>query len=596
VAKRSTWYGMRRVLGFAGPHWLLIAGALAAMVAFAACEGAYLLLMKPFIEAFAGFRKGGAGTEIHADELYRIGKIALLLAPAIAGTGLLQVYLRGRLLWQLVVDLRNAICSALMPQSLSFFEGRRSGDLMSRITNDANNAQAVFQQMFGGIPEQGCHIIVCVAIAALMSWKLLLIGALVVPLVILPVAYLAKRIRRYGKQGLEKLSDLTDLMTQMFSGIRVIKAFKMEDAEVQEFQRTNRKFRGKMMKVVIARALSRCSFELLVRILIAGGLILATWMLVRGRMDLDIGRLCIFMGGGYYAFNAMRKLVKAYNRLQESIPACDRIFEMIEHVPAVQDAPDAVAIERVARGITFDHVSFAYDDEPVLRDISFEVRQGETVALVGRSGAGKSTIVAVICRFYDVTSGSVMIDGIDVRKIARESLLDRIAIVAQQTFLFNRSIADNIRYGRRDAALGDVEQAARAANIHDFIVTLPDGYDSLCGEFGAKLSGGQCQRIAIARAVLKNPDILILDEAMAGLDAESEAQVRDALQNLMRGRTTFVITHDLATIQNADRILVLKNGRLAGQGAHEKLMAETGEYSSLYALQFAAVANPLPPA
>ena len=587
MKKSNIWYGMGQVFRFAAPHWILIASTLVAMGLYASGEGAYLLLMKPFLDAF---RKAG-DVELPVERLYWIGKMAILLAPFLGITAFFQYYLRGRVIWRLVADLRNAICRALMPQSLSFFEDRRSGDLMSRITNDAWRTQVAFQQMFGGIPEQAFHLLMGVVVAAMMNWKLLLVGTLVAPVIIVPIGYLARRIRRYGKEGLEKLSDLTDLMAQMFSGIRVIKAFKMEEAEIQEFEHTNDKFRGKMMKVVSARGMSSATVDFVTRTLIGAGVLVVTWLLVRGRMELEIGRLCIFFGGVYYAFNALRKLVKAYNHLQEAIPAADRIFEMIEHVPEVRDAPDAVTLERVERGIEFRDVTFAYDDEAVLQNISFVAQKGETVALVGRSGSGKSTLVALICRFYDVSSGAVTIDGVDVRKVLRDSLLDRIAIVSQQTFLFNRTIAENIRYGRPEASTEEVEHAARAANIHDFIITLPGGYDTLCGEFGAKLSGGQCQRIAIARAVLKNADILILDEAMAGLDAESEAQVRDALQKLMRDRTTFVISHDLPTIQNANRILVLRNGRLVAQGAHDRLMAKGGEYSSLYALQFADLAG-----
>jgi subfamily B ATP-binding cassette protein MsbA len=258
---------------------------------------------------------------------------------------------------------------------------------------------------------------------------------------------------------------------------------------------------------------------------------------------------------------------------------------MLDHRPAVQDAPDAADLSRVERGIAFRDVTFGYDDEIVLRDVSFEVRKGETIAIVGRSGAGKSTLTALLPRFYDVTAGVIEVDGLDVRRISRQSLLDRIAIVSQQTFLFNRSIADNIRYGRRDATQAEIEQAAQRANIHDFILTQEGGYDMLCGEFGGKLSGGQRQRIAIARALLKNADILILDEAMTGLDAESETLVREALAALMRGRTTFVVTHDLPTIRSADRILVLKDGRLVGNGRHEELIAQEGEYRNLCSFQ-----------
>ena len=596
---------MVQVLRFAKHHWLMIALSLAFMAAYAASEGVYLYIMRPFITAFADVLKGtkdGLGGEAQAaaqaasevrnsitfsaDELYGWGYIALLLAPVVAITALAKEYLSGWVLWRLVADIRNAVCSALMPQSLSFFEDRRSGDLMSRITNDVGRSQQAFQQMFVGLPEQFFHLLMGLALAVWASWQLLIGGAVVVPLIILPVAYLARRIRRYGREGLEKLSDLTDIMSQMFSGIRVIKAFKMEDAETEEFQRCNRKFLGKMMKAVKMRGLSSGVLELVVRAFIALGILSGTWLVARGFLQLESGRFFVFIGGVYYAFNAVKKLVKAYNRLQETIPAADRIMELMHYEPSLQDAPDAVALDRIQKGIAFKNVSFSYDTEPVLKDVSFEVPKGETVALVGRSGVGKSTLVALLTRFYDVTSGAVEIDGIDVRKIARDSLLDRVAIVAQQTFLFNRTIAENIRYGRRDATDEEVEAAAKAANIHDFIVSLPAGYNMLCGEFGTKLSGGQRQRIAIARAILKNPDLLILDEAMAGLDVESESLVRQALTNLMQGRTTFVITHDLQTIENADRTLVLGGGgRLITQGTHEQLMTESSEYRTLYGFQ-----------
>ncbi len=585
---------MLKIFRFAKPHWLLILCTLGAMVLYAASEGAFLLLMGPFIDAFRRRAEGGAELDLNPEKLYRVGKFILLLAPLIAAGAFSQRFLRGRVIWLLTVDLRNAICSALMPQSLTFFEDRRSGDLMSRITNDVTRSEVAFGQMFGTIPEHGLHMAMGASVAAIASWKLFLAGLVSVPLVLVPIVYLARKIRKYSREGLEKLSDLTDQMAQMFSGIRVIKAFKMEQAEIQEFQRVNSKLFSKMMKQVRTKGLSAGALELVTRSLIGAGLLIAIWAMTTGYIEIALSNLILCIGGTYYSFNALRRLVKAYNQLQGTIPAADRIMELIEERPALEDAPDAAPLERVQRGIRFDNVSFAYGSEPVLRNVSFEARAGETVAVVGRSGAGKSTLIALIPRFYDVTAGSIEIDGLDVRKIKRDSLLDRVAIVSQQTFLFNRSIAENLRYGRPGATMEEVEQAAHAANIHDFIVSLPDGYESLCGEFGTKLSGGQRQRIAIARALLKNADILILDEAMAGLDAESEAVVRQALQDLMRGRTTFVITHDLYTIQHADRILVLTEGRLVAQGTHEQLMAQGGEYSSLYALQFKTVAIPVP--
>ena len=590
--EQANWRAIWNIFRFARPHVWLIVLAFGAIAGFAASEGAYLALMKPFAKALLSFdplhakdSAAGAASAIDVEALRTVAWCALALAPITAILAFLEYYLADRLRMLLTVDLRNAVCRAILPQSLSFFEGRRSGDLMSRITNDVTRAQMAFQMIFSGIPQHVAHLLMGVAIAAWMCWQMLIIGVIAVPVIVIPLGYLARRIRRYGRQGLEKLADLTDLMAQMFSGIRIIKAFKMEDAEAQEFERHNDKYFRKMMKMVAARGMSHGAVEMIVRSFIAGGIFLGIWFMASGNFRFELANVVLAVGGMYYAFNATRKLVKCYNELQESMPATERVLEMLDHPPALQDAPDAVPMHSIEKGIVFRNVTFGYDSEIVLRDISFEAKRGETIAIVGRSGAGKSTLTALLPRFYDVTSGVIEIDGVDVRRIRRDSLLARIAIVSQQTFLFNRSIADNIRYGRRDATPEEVEQAARMANIHDFILTQEGGYDMLCGEFGSKLSGGQRQRIAIARALLKNADILILDEAMTGLDAESETLVREALEALMRGRTTFVVTHDLATIRSADRILVLKDGRLVGNGRHDDLITQEGEYRNLCSFQ-----------
>lgn len=586
-ARRSRFHGVLQVYRFAIRYWPAIGLTIACMAAFASAEGYYLYLMRPFLDAFGDLlkRRGAAGLPADLHALYAVGERAILLAPVVGALALAKELLTGWVIWRLVADLRNAICTALLPQSLQFFEDRRSGDLMSRITNDVGRSQMAFQMIFESIPEDFFHFLMGVIIAVIYGKEFLLAALVVVPVVVVPVGYLAQRIRRYGRESLQKLSDLTDLMSQMFAGIRVIKAFKMEDAEAQEFQRVNEKFLSKMVKVAKMRGFSSGTLEVIVRGFIGAAIILSVWLVSRGILDLTPGAVVISIGGIYYSFNSLRKLVKSYNRLHETIPAADRILELVQHPPALQDDPNARPLPRIQESIAFCNVSFAYDSEPVLRNITFEVKPGQRIAIVGKSGAGKSTLVALLMRFYDPTEGCVAFDGVDIRHVTRSSLLDHFAIVSQQTFLFNRTIGENIRYGRRDATQEEVERAARLANIHDFIVSLPEGYDTLCGEFGAKLSGGQRQRIAIARAILKDPDILILDEAMVGLDSESEAAVRSALENLMRGRTTFVVTHDIATIRDADRILVLKDGRLLAEGTHEDLMRDCEEYRVLYGLQ-----------
>lgn len=594
---RRTWHGVWQVILFSRRQWVLILCTIAAITAYTATEGMYLLIAKPIISELKDVDWQSLGqfqTSVDTSQILKYAKLALLLAPIVAITAFAQQYLQGRTVWRLTVDLRNLICRALLPQSLSFFEGRRSGDLMSRITNDVNRSKMAFTLVYGDLPQQISHVFMGIAVAAYGSWRLMLISLLSLPAIVLPVAYMARRIRRYGKAGLMKLADLTDLMSQMFSGIRVIKAFKMEDAEVEEFERTNQKLFRKMMKMTFTRGLSAGIIELVIRVSLALGAFLGIWLIGSGKMNLEIEDVVICIGGFYYAFNGVKKLAKAYNELQEVIPAADRIFELVEAPPELIDAPDAIALQRMQQNITFNNVSFSYGGDLVLRDVSFEIKRGERVAFVGRSGAGKSTVIALLCRFYEVSSGSVQYDGIDLRRITRESLLDQISIVTQQTFLFNRTIAENIRYGKRDATMAEIEQAARDANIHEFIASLPDGYDSMCGEYGAKLSGGQRQRIAIARALLKDAEILILDEAMVGLDKESEALVGEAMNRLMEGRTVFVITHDLPTIQNSNRILVLEGGRLIGNGTHVELLSSCEEYRTLYSLQFATMSSPGP--
>lgn len=583
--KIRTFSGLLQIYKYAKPYWFVIALTMASMALFTSAELGFLWCIAPFVEAFSTLLADTQATpDVNIEELIQPGIWAMWLAPVLAVLAFCKEWFSARVQWGLLADLRNALCTALLPQSLKFFEDRRSGDLLSRITNDVNRTQVAFQQIFEGIPQRVFHILFGAAAALYFGRGLLLGGVVIVPLVLLPVVYLARRIRRYGKEGLQKLSDLTDLMTQMFSGIRVIKAFKMEDAETQEFQRVNLKFLSKMLKIAKMRGLSAGILELFVRGLIGLAIVLAAVLWQRKLLHISTSHLLLCIGGVYYAFNALRKLAKSYNKLQESVPAADRIMALIQHPPMLQDAPDACELERIEKKIVFRGVSFAYDTEPVLKDVSVTVKPGERVALVGKSGAGKSTFAALVMRFYDVTDGSVEFDGVDVRQITRDSLLDRIAIVSQQTFLFNRTIAENIRYGRRDASQEEVERAAKLANIHEFIVSLPDGYEAMCGEFGAKLSGGQRQRIAIARALLKDADLLILDEAMVGLDTESEALVREALENLMKGRTTFIITHDLATIRNADRILVFRDGLLVSEGKHDELMAGNKDYRVLYGM------------
>jgi len=403
------------------------------------------------------------------------------------------------------------------------------------------------------------------------------------------------RIQRYGRKSLEKLGDVTEAISQMFSGIRVVKAFGMEEQENEEFRQRNREQLKRAFKLVRSRSWADALTQFLVALSIGATLLAGNYLLKRGTVSVE--NLAPFLGAILAMPRSIKRLVKAYNKLRANMGALDRIFETLDRPAELEDAPDAMELDAVREGVRFDHVWFAYEDERyVLQDINLFVPRGTICAVVGETGAGKSTMLDLVPRFYDATRGEVEIDGIPVRKIKRESLLRHVAIVSQHPFLFNRSIAENIRYGRRDATDEEVVAAARAAHIHEFVQGLPRGYDTPVGEHGARLSGGQRQCITIARALLKDAPILILDEATSSLDSESERLVQSALANLMAGRTVFVIAHRLSTVRFADKIVVLKGGRIVEEGTHEELLRLGGEYAKLHRIQFARPEGPAIPA
>lgn len=605
-----------RLFKYALPHWKLGLIAIVGMVAFAGTKAVQIALVKPVISRMTGGEesaredskkpdadvKHGLSKRLQKQPLVRrleqwwrratssllnIGLFAAALAPFMFLSSFWHEYFRAKVLWSVVVDLRNELCDRLLPYNLNFFENRRSGELISNLTNDILTTQRSLVFLFGDIFLQPIQMIFLLALALHYCWPLTLLTLLGAPAIIVPMRVFGRKVRRRARGSLELLADLTDAMSQLFSGIRVVKAFKMEAEESAEFSAVNRRYFRKVMKLAKARATVGSIMEFvyvlaLAAVLIVGGAVIAKY-------GLTAPDFAGFLAAVGIMVHPVKRLTKAYNVLQESLAGAERIFHIMDLDARLPDAPDAHELKSFEHGVVFRGVTFAYDSTPVLEHIDFTAPKGSVVAIVGESGAGKTTLLNLVPRFYDPVEGAIEVDGIDVRKITRDSLLDHIAIVTQQPFLFNRSIADNVRYGRRDADMDSIVAACKAAHIHDFVAGLPSGYDTEVGEMGEKLSGGQRQRVTIARAILKDPSILILDEATSSLDSDSEKHVQSALSNLMRGRTTLVIAHRLSTVQHADKIIVLKKGEIVEEGTHEELLAKAGEYRRLYDMQFAPI-------
>lgn len=612
-----------RLYAFALPHWKLILATTLALAVYSAANGAFLLIVRPVFQAAqdASLRKTSHGPAAYEpdkraesvlssrwvrampgpvrrlvekavrpgpDQLSCLaGIIAFGLAPLLGLTAFAALYLENVVQAVVIADLREKVFARLVLMPVRFFDQHRIGELISRLTNDISRSQTALQFLFGEIVLSPCKVVIGLAAAVHFSWELSLICFVGMPLVAFVLRHFGRRVYRHAKKSLTQLGVLTDAINQMFSGIHVVKAFQMEKAEVCEFKKANQAQLHQTMKLGKNRALGTAVPEAIYGAGIALILLLGNRLIHAGRLDMST--LAGFALAAVFIVQPVRSLSKGYSRLQEALAASDRLFELNE-LPVVEpDPPDAVALDGVHTGVTFRQVTFSYvPGRPVLQDVSLVAPAGHIIAVVGETGSGKTTLLNLIPRFHDPDSGEIEVDGIDVRRIKRDSLLAQIAIVSQHPFLFNRSIEENIRYGRPGASLDEVQAAARQAGIHEFVVSLPEGYASLVGERGAFLSGGQRQCITIARAILKDAPILILDEATSSLDAASEELVHKAFANLMQGRTTFVIAHRLSTIRNADLIVVMKNGRVVEVGSHDELLAARGEFYRLYTVQFGA--------
>jgi subfamily B ATP-binding cassette protein MsbA len=484
-----------------------------------------------------------------------------------------------------IMDLRNKLYSHFHLLPLEYFHGQRTGVLISRITNDITLVKGAVANGFAEALRQGFLLLVYLFLVFWASWKLALVALLLFPPASIIIGRFGQKVKKSSVLTQEKMGSMTSILQETISGIRVVKAFVMEKFEIKKFTDATKDYFKTMVKLTRIGSLG----PPLTEILGTFAAVLLLWFagkdIVAG--NLDPGRFFLFLFAMLSLMQPVRSLSQLNIDIQQGLAAAKRIFEVLDTEPKIKDRPEAIRINSLRDKVTFENISFSYDsDKEVLSHISLEVEAGEIVALVGPSGAGKSTLMDLLPRFYDPTSGEIRIDGIDIKQIDLRSLRDLMGIVTQETILFNDTVWNNIAYGHNQASKEEVESAAKAANAHQFIMSMPQKYQTIIGDRGVKISGGERQRLAIARALFKNPPILIFDEATSSLDTESEVLVQEAIDRLMKGRTVFVIAHRLSTIQDADKIVVLDDGKIVQMGDHKSLIQQEGLYKRLYEMQF----------
>lgn len=527
----------------------------------------------------------------HFHNAWTIVAYALVASTVLKGIfDYIGTYLVNHAGYGMITNLRNDLYDSVLRRSAAFFQKHTTGTLISTIINDIERVQFAMSSILAEFLQQLFTFIFIAGLVVVLGGKLAWVLVVFIPIIIFSAVRIGRRVRSTTRTGQDQLADVQNILQETITGNRIVKAFGMESWEVARFRKAAQRLFRANLRSVAAAAISSPLMDIFGAIAIALLLLLGREQIAHN--ELTLGAFIAFVAAVLSMYNPVRKFAVFNNSFQQALGASSQLFKFMDTVDAITEKPGAKGLPRFSDKIQFENVCFSYwsdgdDSRGILRNINLEVQRGEILAIVGSSGAGKSTLVHLLPRFFDVTSGRILVDGRDIRDVTLSSLRSQVGIVTQDTVLFNDTVRNNIAYGQPHVPMKEVEAAARAALAHDFILGLPAGYDTVIGERGVRLSGGERQRLAIARALLKNAPVLILDEATSALDSESEALVQSALHNLMSGRTVLVIAHRLSTVRRADRIVVIENGSIAEIGAHEDLMKKLGTYRRLYELQFA---------
>lgn len=568
----------RRLLDKVRPYWTRLFWAMVLMIIVAGASSAMAYMVKPVMDDIFVAKDRAM--------LFMVPLVVIVLYGVKGACSYGQTYLMQFVGQRIITQFRVDLYAHLQKLSLSYYDRVPTGELMSRITNDVNNIQGAVSSVVTGVLKDLFTIFGLIFVIFFRDWFLGIFAVGVFPLCMIPLVKFGRRLRQISHRSQETMADVTVLLHETIGGARIVKGFCREDHEIARFTNEAERLFRLRMRDVSTRAISSPLMEFLGGLGIAGIIFYGGWQVINGQST--PGTFFSFLTALIMLYEPVKRLSGLNNEIQNGLASASRVYEVLDSPPQITDKPQALELPSLHEAIEFRGVSFAYrPGEMVLNNINLTVPAGQLLALVGTSGGGKTTLVNLLPRFYEVSEGAILIDGVDIRDCTVLSLRSQIAIVTQQTILFNDTVKNNILYGRPGASEEDVHEAARAAYALDFIERLPQGFDTMIGEAGALLSGGERQRLSIARAILADRPILILDEATSSLDTESELYVQKALENLMRGRTTLVIAHRLSTIQRADRILVMSAGGIVEEGRHEELLALQGLYSRLHRMQFA---------